>query len=98
MGNEQQDAMHGNVGMQPEMQAGLLGFLGTASNVPHMQEGQHAQVNPTVGSGNRPLDTPQRQQLPLLQLPVYDQLERMGKLKEYKEGGAVVKFETFNGH
>ncbi|MCO5594957.1 hypothetical protein L7F22_048994 [Adiantum nelumboides] len=35
--------------------------------------------------------------MPLLNAPAYDNLTPKGKLKDYKEGGQAVKFDTFHG-
>ena len=55
-------------------------------------------VNSTLASGNRPQEAPQQQLVPFQWPPIYDQLEPRGKIKDYKEGGATVRFESFNGH
>ena len=59
-------------------------------------------LHPMYGNiGRQPyrfLEVPQQQLHPFLQQAVYDQLEPEGKIKDFKEGGAVVKFEVFNGH
>lgn len=86
--------IYGNIGRQPGMQ----GNPTIVSNIPQVQARQHAPANPMISVVNRPLEVPPQQLHPFLQQPIYDHLEPKGKIKDFKEGGAAVKFKVFNGH
>ncbi|MCO5580452.1 hypothetical protein L7F22_034320 [Adiantum nelumboides] len=86
--------MYGNIGVQPSFQcaAGSYGMpganMGMAGFAQPDAQNQNMAGRPGMNFGSG---------MPLLNAPAYDNLTPKGKLKDYKEGGQAVKFDTFHG-
>ncbi|MCO5577433.1 hypothetical protein L7F22_031265 [Adiantum nelumboides] len=86
--------MYGNIGVQLGFQcaAGSYGMRGANMGMAGFSQPDAQNLNMAgrpggnFGSG-----------MPLLNAPSYDNLTLKGKPKDYKEGGQVVKFDTFHG-
>lgn len=70
-------------------------MYGNISRQPDMQGSRVATMKKKNSGQVSSVANPVRQ-IPLLDEPIYDDLTPKGKAREYKEGGASVKFDTFN--
>ncbi|MCO5601858.1 hypothetical protein L7F22_055983 [Adiantum nelumboides] len=86
--------MYGNIGVQPGFQcaAGSYGMHGANLGMAVFSQ-PYAQNMNLIGRTRGNFGS----RIALLNAPVYDNLMPKGKPKDYKEGGQVVKFDTFHG-
>ncbi|MCO5549173.1 hypothetical protein L7F22_002640 [Adiantum nelumboides] len=86
--------MYGNIGVQPGFQCAASSYgmpganMGMAGFARPDAQNQNMVGRRGVNFGSG---------MPLLNAPAYDNLTPKGKPKDYKEGGQVVKFDTFHG-
>ena len=87
--------MYGNMGIPPGLQ-GVFGSTGAPAGhyaMADFSQPYTGNAEDTGGVSARMVEPV----APFLHAPVYDSLTPMSKPKDYKEGGAQVKFESFSG-